>query len=207
MKNQPLPILRHSRSAALFGLLLSLMLSGCSLFRKEGAQMQYLIGETKPSASSPESPGLRIRPIHVSLPYAGQEFVYRTGENTYETDYYNQFFVAPGDMFTEAARNALYSGTFSPASQFRESAKSEYLLDGSVDAVYGDFRNPQQFSAVLEMRFTLFKGDGSEMLMMKRYSAEIPLAANNPDGLVKAWNAAWQQIAARLRNDLRAKTR
>ena len=204
MKNDSLSSI--SRAAAC-SLLLVLAFSGCALFRKDGQRMQYLIGEPGSStAASSGAPGLHVRPIHASLPFTGQDFVYRTGDNTFESDYYNGFFVPPGDMFTEATRNVLYSGTFVPASQFERTNKPQYILEGWIDAIYGDFRNPERPIAVLEMRFTLFKSDRPEMRMMKRYSQEIPLQSKNPEALVDAWNVAWNKISTQLRADLRAKT-
>lgn len=183
-------------------------LSACSLFRSVEPRMQYLIGGTKSQKSAPSNaPELHIRPIHVSTPFAGQEFVYRTDENTFESDYYNGFFVTPGDMFTEAARHSLFDGLFVPAAQFNRSAKPQYVLEGWVDAIYGDFRDTQHPKAVLEMRFSLFKSGGPEMLWMNRYRMEVPLKSRSPDGLVEAWNSAWHSISSRLRSELRAKTR
>ena len=47
---------------------------------------------------------LAIRPLRVSPSYAGSEFVYRTGDVSLESDFYNEFFIPPGRLVSEEVR-------------------------------------------------------------------------------------------------------
>jgi ABC-type uncharacterized transport system auxiliary subunit len=81
-----------------------------------------------------------------------------------------------------------------------------YRLDGTVNAIYGDFRNATAARAVLEMEFFLTKPapGATQVLMAKRYSKSVPLTDRTPEALVKGWNEALKEILRSLVTDLKA---
>ena len=184
------------------------MLSGCAVFQGNPKRMDFLLGRDAPSAGSSglRGPELTVRPFRVSTPYAGQEFVYRTGENRYESDFYNGFFIAPGEMLTEAARQALTrNGPFVLASAVGSERTAPYVLQGHVDTLYGDFRNAEHPIAIIEWRFTLLKVNPPTPVLMKLYSAAIPIRERTPESLVEAWNEGLDDILSQLKRDIREK--
>ena len=82
---------------------------------------------------------LRVGLVNVAAPYRGKAFVYRQDELKFEADYYNEFFVAPAAMLSEATARALaaanvFRRTVSPGA----SDVGDYVLDGFASELYGD---------------------------------------------------------------------
>jgi ABC-type uncharacterized transport system auxiliary subunit len=144
--------------------------------------------------------GLRISPR-----YADKSFVYRTSDSGYEADFYNQFLTSPDVIFSEELRRGL-----SASSAFRHVVgpssplQPNFVLEGSINALYGDFRNLDKPAAVLEIEFFLHHEDGNNpgIVLQRRYVKTVPIAARSPEALVKGWSQALGAILTDLNADL-----
>jgi cholesterol transport system auxiliary component len=159
------------------------------------------------SLQDPASGIVEVADMRISPRYEGQSFIYRVSEGGYESDFYNQFLIAPAVLVTEEVRRGLAQ---SGISQYVINSSSQiqptYRLDGTVNAIYGDFRNASTTKAVLDMEFFLTKpGQGAtQVLIAKRYSKSVPLTDRTPEALVKGWNEALEEILRSLVADLKA---
>jgi cholesterol transport system auxiliary component len=150
---------------------------------------------------------LEVSNIRVSPRYAERSFVYRTSEAGYESDFYNQFLVAPASLITEEVRKGLTgSQVFKYVISASNQSQPSYVLEGTVNALYGDFRNANSPRAVLEMEFFLTSEIPARagILMQKRYAKAVPVRGSSPEALVKGWNEALGDIATSLAADLKA---
>jgi cholesterol transport system auxiliary component len=195
------------------GLLALLALSAaCVGIERSYPDKHYFVldtgANTNPSDSSANET-LEVSSIRVSPRYADKSFVYRTSEAGYESDFYNQFLVSPSSLITEEVRKGL---TGSQVFKYVISASSplqpSYVLEGTVNALYGDFRNANSPRAVLEMEFFLTSEIPAKpgILMQKRYAKSVPLTGRSPEALVKGWNQALEEILTSLAADLTAAT-
>ena len=99
---------------------------------------------------------VEITSFNVSPGSDGKEFIYRTGELSYESDFYNQFFRPPGAMLTEVAGRWLNdTGLFQDVFGSVTQADANYFIEGNVVRLYGDFRSSPK--AVMEIQFLLLK--------------------------------------------------
>jgi cholesterol transport system auxiliary component len=162
---------------------------------------------------SPSNPSinetLQVSNIRVSPRYADRSFVYRTSEAGYESDFYNQFLVSPSSLITEEVRKDLIaSQLFKYVISASNQSQPSYFLEGTVNALYGDFRNPNSPRAILEMEFFLTSEIPAKagILMQKRYEKSIPLSGRSPEALVKGWNQALEEILTSLVTDLKSIT-
>jgi len=150
---------------------------------------------------------LLVSALRVSPRYESRSFVYRRSESNYESDFYNQFLVSPGAQLTEEVRRALGQAQ---VAQYVVGASSQseptHVLEGTVDALYGDFRDLNAPRAVLEMEFFLSKESATraEILTRKRYTKSVAVNGRSPEALVKGWNDGLSEILAALVADLRA---
>ena len=206
-------MLRFSKhSVSFFSDLLALLAlcAGCVGIERSYPDKRYFVLEVSANAS-PANPTanetLEVSNIRVSPRYADRSFVYRTSEAGYESDFYNQFLVSPASLITEEIRKGLigsqlFKYVISPSSQLQPS----YVLEGTVNALYGDFRNTDSPKAVLEMEFFLTSEIPAKpgILMQKRYAKAIPLSGRSPEALVKGWNQALEEILTSLAADLKA---
>jgi ABC-type uncharacterized transport system auxiliary subunit len=85
-----------------------------------------------------------------------------------------------------------------------DAQQPNYVLEGSVNALYGDFRKPSQPAAVLELEFFLYNdnSNNSGLVAQKRYLKSVPMNQRSPEALVKGWDQALQEIIAALTADL-----
>jgi ABC-type uncharacterized transport system auxiliary subunit len=186
--------------------------SGCVSLEKAYPDKRYFVLET-PGQANPANPTgndtLEVSNVRVSPRYGDRSFIYRTSAAGYESDFYNQFLVSPASLITEEIRKGLigshlFKYVIGPASQLQPS----YVLEGTVNALYGDFRNTDSPRAVLEMEFFLTSEIPANpgILMQQRYAKSIPLSGRSPEALVQGWNEALDEILTSLTADLKAAT-
>jgi uncharacterized lipoprotein YmbA len=161
-----------------------------------------------PAGFSTESNGvLKLAPVRVAYRYDAKGFTYRIGPESFETDFYNQFLVAPGPMLTDELRQVLArANVFELVIDTTSLVNPTHLLEATVDELYGDFRGDSAGSAVLAMSFVLSQSNGPARLVQKRYEKVIPLKARSPEALVDGWNRGLEEISAALVRDLSAVT-
>jgi cholesterol transport system auxiliary component len=192
------------------GLTLLALMAGCVSLEKSYPDKRWFVLEL-PRGVNPANPiasgVLMIAPLRVSPRYEGKSFVYRRTEASFESDFYNQFLVSPGPLLSEEVRRGLSEAQ---VAQYVVNASSQaeptHVLEGTIDALYGDFRDMSAPKAVLEMEFFLAKESPikAELVARKRYSKSVAVTARSPEALVKGWNDALNEIVAALAADLRA---
>lgn len=201
---------RKAKNIGSCSLLLVFTLVGCVSLERAYPDRRYFVieaprGET--SLNPPASGVLLVTSLRVSPRYESKSFIYRRSDAGFEADYYNQFLVSPGAMLTEDIRRSLADAL---ASQYVVGTSSQleptHVLEGTVDAFYGDFRDTSAPKAVLEMEFFLSKEapTKAEILMRKRYTKAIPVNGRSAETLVKGWNQALGEIITALAADLKA---
>jgi cholesterol transport system auxiliary component len=182
--------------------------SGCVSLERSSPERHYFVIELPRSANSPEPASdliLSVGNMRISPRYADRSLVYRTSDTSFESDFYNQFLTSPDTMISEELRKGLAA-----ARQFKyvlgpaDAQQPNYVLEGSVNALYGDFRNPSQPTAVLEIEVFLYNdnSNNSGLVAQKRYLKSVPVNERSPEALVKGWDQALQQIVAALAADL-----
>jgi cholesterol transport system auxiliary component len=193
-----------------FFLALLALCAACVGIERRYPDKRYFVLEV-PAQASPSNPTanetLQVSNIRVSPRYADRGFVYRTSEAGYESDFYNQFLVAPASLITEEVRKGLIeTQNFKHVIGSTSQSQPNYVLEGAVNALYGDFRNVDSPRAVLEMEFFLTSESPTKpgILMQKRYARSIPLTGRSPEALVKGWNQALEEILTALTADLKA---
>ena len=80
-----------------------LLSAGCvDLSRPALAKHYYLLDAApKPADAPPAHDGaIRVTGIEVSAPFSERSMVYRLDQERYESDFYNEYFVAPRAMIT-----------------------------------------------------------------------------------------------------------
>jgi cholesterol transport system auxiliary component len=184
--------------------------AGCVSLEKSYPDKRYFVleaGRNLSPSNRPANETLQVSNIRVSPRYADRSFVYRTSEAGYESDFYNQFLVSPSSLITEEVRKDLIaSQLFKYVISASSQSQPSYVLEGTVNALYGDFRNANAPRAVLEMEFFLTSEIPTKpgILMQKRYAKSLPLDGRSPEALVKGWNQALEEILTGLVADLQA---
>jgi cholesterol transport system auxiliary component len=188
----------------------SSIIAGCVGVEKSYPDKHYFVLESRRAGALSNSKGsgvLQVASIRVSPRYEGRSFVYRRSDANFEADFYNQFLVAPGSLLSEEVRQAIaVSQLFQYVIGSTSSLEPTHVLEGTVNTLYGDFRDPSSPKAVLEMDFFLTKESPakSEIVAQRRYAQAVAITGRTPEALIKGWNEALDAIMAALVADLKA---
>jgi uncharacterized lipoprotein YmbA len=186
----------------------ALFSGGCFRMQKVTLKKRYfMLHVSRPeNRPRPESaPALGLRRLKSAQQFQGQGFVYRRDDVTYESDFYNRFFIPAAALLTDTTSDWLNrSGLFSRVLEGSDAAAAPYRLDGRVTSLYGDYRDGGRFAAVLEIEFSMSHNppDHRKTAFQKRYAETIPVRDETPEALVKSWNQGLYRILEALETDL-----
>jgi cholesterol transport system auxiliary component len=150
---------------------------------------------------------LNVNRFTISPTSEGREFIYRTTDLEYKTDFYNQFFRPPDNIMTEAVRQwlnqtGLFEDVLTPVSQ----AIANYTVEGNIIELYGDYRNQTSANSVLTIQFfflnTSVDTPDPTILLSKTYSSVQPIGTASPQSLMNGWNKALEEILNEFLGDL-----
>jgi cholesterol transport system auxiliary component len=200
-------------STTVLALLLLAQFAGCAptLSRPAVERRLYNITAQRADAAAPQQDKtvLKVRPLQISPAYQGKELVYRLAEVEFESDYYNVFFVQPSNNLSQQVEQWLSrAGIFSHVVDSTSQVADTHLLEGLVNALYGDFRDRANPKAVLEIQFFLLKNNKNEnysVVFSKTYKKAVPFSSGFKDAgvLVTAYNQALSEVMEELEGDLK----
>ena len=116
----------NRRFAFLFALATLAMLSACLNLRQEYPDKRFFVIDTLlmdiPIPPTDSERVLSVRKFHISPRFTGRGFVYRLSQYSYESDFYNEFFVPADGMLSEEtckwlARTGLFAQVVDTASR------------------------------------------------------------------------------------------
>lgn len=182
------------------------LLAGCSVTRTTPEKQSYLISVSRTAASSmANGPSIALTTFGVSAPYRNKALVYRTSELGYQSDFYNEYFVAPNQMITDAAATWLASsGKFKSVMRPGTGLDADLLLNGFVTELYGDYRASGQPAAVLAMQFfvTDLRGSNNAVVVSAELKARVIIRDRSAASLVNGLNEGLRQILTDLEAQL-----
>jgi len=191
-------------------LILIVLMAGCANVNKSYPERTYYMFEISGN-TTPITPvkgtTVEVKRLSISPGSQGKQFIYRTTDISYESDFYNQFFRPPSNIMTEAVsqwldKAGLFEDVLNPVSE----AFPEYLIEGNVIELYGDYRNQAAAKAVMRIQFYLLKtselSDEPAIIFGKTYVSEKPIGAATPQALMNGWNLALEDILGEFLKDL-----
>lgn len=152
-------------------------------------------------ASGEPAGALRVQRVHVAPPYNQREFVYRTGELSYSSDYYNLFVADPQDLITaEIVGGLAATGRFSNVLWGSSSADTPFKLEITVTRLEGDFRAGSEPKATIAMHAVLLREADTLMQVVGQTDLEEaePIPSKSPADLSAGWCRALGRCLTRL---------
>ena len=189
--------------------MLLVLLSACGFSRPAPVKQTYLLQATAPTqaAASPRPAVLKVGTISVAAPFRGKSLVYRNGDLKYESDFYNEYFVSPAAMLTEGAASWLAAaGIFKEVLPASANADGNFVLEGFVSELYGDYRDEAKPAAVLTGKFFLIDNrvPSGVPVWQTELKQRVTLSSRSPDVLAAGLNTAWSAMLADLSRQLAA---
>ena len=189
-------------------LLLILLLIGCSGLKRKYPERNYFTFDVVEEITVKEGDGenyLKIERADVNPAYMHRDFNYRIGTDEFISDYYNQFYRPVGALLSSEIYKWLSnSALFRDVLPVNTLLDAKYLLDSKLIDIYGDYRNPEDPRAVLNMQFFLIDDstDTPKITYTNVYNQSVPISGRTPVALVEGWNRALKNILTDFEKDL-----
>lgn len=159
-------------------------------------------------AAPPQGPVLGMRRFRVSPGYDSRGLVTRSDALTRKSDFYNEYFVAPGNMMEEIVGAWMRdSGLFSSVVPALSQLTPTHALEGTLVSLFGDYSGQPQ--AVVEMQLLVLdiRERGNRITAHGDYRRAMPVADRTPDSLVRGLSQATADILAAFEAELRGALR
>jgi cholesterol transport system auxiliary component len=202
--------MRNFRELLIRGMFLFLVLCvGCTSVDKQPLVKQTYslnVSRGREGPSNTAAGILKVRRFRISSSFEGVGLVYRTGEVSYESDFYNEFLSSPASIITEITEKWLKeSGVFENVTDDTSIVEARYLLEGKVSALYGDYSETDEPKAVVEILFSVMnnKTKKDSMAFQKTYRVSEGIDSRRPADLVRGYNQCLKKILTELEQDLR----
>ena len=192
----------------LFTLIFLLSIVGCSIKQEpiEVTHWRLMPQRSGVAKSNAIQYWLTQGTISVTSPFDTKSFVYRLDEQKFEKDFYNDYVTMPSEMLAAATRQWMNdSGIFQFTVGNANSLMPLYLLQGTVDEMYTDFRSGQTPSVVLTVEYYLSRTDGlkkNNVLFRKKYLQKEPISDNSAKTIAKSQQIALSKVLVELEKDL-----
>jgi len=183
----------------------ALLVGGCSLGQPPPAKELFLLQPGEAAASpAPRAGALKIGSFGVVAPFEGRGLVYRTSEVNYASDFYNEYFVAPGAMIGQHVASYLSRARPFETIVIDSRSAARYELRGVVTELYGDLRDKAQPAARLAIHVYLVRTDGAidRVLLDRVLQQRVALPDASAAALVKGLGSALDAALATLSSEL-----
>ena len=186
-----------------------LFLSGCvSLTKSFPDKHYYALEVTRQGEPGVPASGavLDVRGLFVSPGFEGKELVYRMGDTRYESDFYNAWFLSPSAMLTQQMQDWLrHARLFERVVATSSYMDATHILEGTVTALYGDYRQQGGHKAVVGIQIVLIEDTSTRpaIVFQRDYQQLVELTETSPDALTRGWNQGLEKIFMTLEADLR----
>jgi len=146
---------------------------------------------------------LKINKLRVSPLFAGRAMVYRVADLQYESDFYDEWFVAPGTLVTQQVHQWLSrSAGFETVVVGTNHVEPTHLLEGTVTEFYGDFRAAPR--AVLGLELHLLDAIHERQFFRRTYHQDVPLSDQSSDALARGLTEALRAVLVDVAKDIAA---
>jgi len=180
-------------------------MSGCGGGQASGTRY-YLLDVNRPGSKLKTTGGnVCVKAFKIASAFDGSRLVYKKADRDYESDYYNRFMGSPEVQVTEQFRNWLgKSGIFENVINVSSIASADYVVEGNVVSLYGDFSEADKAYAVMEIRFFLVKmtEDGPTILFSEDYKETVEVSNEGADKLVLGYYECLEKIFSRFEKDV-----
>ena len=181
--------------------------SGCVDLKKTYPEKRSFVldvGTPPQDAPSKGALVLKINKFRVSPLFAGRPMVYRIADLQYESDFYDEWFVAPAALITQQTQRWLSASRgIQLVLLGLDHVEPTHLLEGTVTEFYGDFREAPLAVFSLDLHL-LDAGQERKVLFRRTYHQNVPLTDRSSEALARGLTEALRTVLIEVANDVTA---
>ncbi len=171
----------------------SILLTSCLDLTKEAVLKRRfaLTTERDPVQATEPKSVLMVRALSASSYCEGRGLTYRTGQKTFASDFYNEYFAPPALLITaEVQEWFLNSGVFGSVIAPGSYAAPTHVLEGEVTEFHGDYlESPGEAVVGLNLIFLQSNQEGrlasgAKLVFQKVFRSTVALSDDGPEALV-----------------------
>ncbi|MBW2271825.1 MAG: hypothetical protein JRG96_01035 [Deltaproteobacteria bacterium] len=188
-------------------LLLSLCSAGGCLSRGAVQKQRFEVTlERESTAAGPGAGILRVSIVRAAPSFERKAFIYRRSDDTYVSDFYNEFFSAPGVMLRENLLRWLEASDIFEYVVAASDSNPDWILESRLEALYGDSRDANHLSTEARLRFTLLDATQPRrpIVFQQSYEARTEVAERKSDAYLRSVRVVLSEIFGKLEGDLRS---
>lgn len=199
------------KSRPAVAIVMLVLLGGCVRLRKDYPErdLYHLNVEREEVLPSPDGgPVIGVRMFRAGPALSGREFVYRVGESRYATDFYNTFFVSPAEQVRSIASDWLQSSGLVRVVLDRASGlRPDYMWEGRLADLHGDFRDRDDPRAVIRLEFVILDIRPLEpvIIFSRSYAQSVSIKERTPAALVRGWEKGLFKILSDFEREIKIK--
>jgi ABC-type uncharacterized transport system auxiliary subunit len=184
--------------------------AGCApvLERKPVEKQRFVLEPPPPETyAGPRAGVLRVGVVRVSPPFQNRGFVFRTGDQSYTTDFYNEFAAPPGTLLRDVLVEWLREGTHFASVVRGSEAPSGWLLETALESLFVDARDAAaepQVQIALAVRLLDAGAADMPIRFAKRYQTSERATGRSAGAIAEAFSRALGQLLPELAADLDA---
>lgn len=184
-------------------ILTTLFLSAC-ISHEQSPSIKYynLSADTSSEQSATLSKtAVKLMSTSVNPQFNTTNFVYRTGDNQYQTDSYLQFLTAPYQQIYQYLLNSLSSNDNFNLISSNSLDTASYTLQTDVDQFYIDYQDKRSPFVNVSMKVTLYKNNKGKFdpVATQSFTDHVDIPSNDPNNIVDAYDKALSDISAQLK--------
>jgi hypothetical protein len=206
-------------SSLLFAL--AVVAAGCSpgavLERKPVAKQRFVLqppppvppGESQAGGEVDRAGVLRVAVVRVASPFQNRGFVFRSGAETFKSDFYNEFAAPPGTLLRDVFVEWLRDGTHFASVVRGSESPSDWVLETDLESLFADARDsaaPPQTQIAFAVRLLDAHAAALPIRFEKRYATSEAATDRSPRALAEAWSRGLGRLLPELAADLDAAT-
>jgi cholesterol transport system auxiliary component len=160
------------------------------------------VGAPQEKARSHNAIVLKMNKFRISPLFAGRAMVYRVAALEYETDFYDEWFIAPATLVTQQVQAWLSrSAGFSLVILGTNHVEPTHVLEGMVTDFYGDFRGAPRAVFGLDLQ-VLDARHERQLLFSRSYRQDVALTDRSSDALARGLTEALRVVLMDVTKDL-----
>ena len=185
----------------------TLLGAGCSgvLARQPLEKQRFVLAPGRTDPVSGQRAGvLRVGVVRASTPFQNRGFVHRTGDESFKSDFYNEFAAPPGILLRDVLVEWLRDGTHFETVVQGSEAPSDWLLEVDLESLYADLRDDAAPHVAIGITVRLLDAHtrGAAIAFQQHYAVRKPAADASSPALAAAWNRALARTLGELAADL-----